>query len=267
MTKHNEVQKTENKTAELTKPNDAFIATLASEFVGAVEVRSTLLKVPTLRLTQAMSDAAADELAKIGDFACTERKKNYGKTVTIIPLVISESASLLYSKNNPPSNMMREASDGDVLCRSNDLIKNMDGVMCKNCPYGEYYADWGNDVTKKTPKCKTSIDIVCLVDGEDDMKPVFFSLRKSSFKAGKALVNLVINDPLGIPFGAKYTLQSEDKTFDNYKYKIVSEAIKVAPLTADQIKKIIPVAKKVLEAKKSKELHIDSDQNDNDIPV
>ena len=225
---------------------------LANEFAGAVSVRSEILKVARLKLAQALSQASGGGLAKPGEFNCEIKGTNYGTEVSITPILIGESASLL-------------SEDGRVICASNDLLVNRDGIMCKNCPYGEFHSDWGTKDNKKTPKCKLAIDTTCLVNDEND--PVIFSFRKMSHKAGKELVNYVVRDPKKVPFGTKYKLTSEQQTKDKYKFFVVRENISKENLPYSRISEIIPVARKIMEAKRKGLLEQEMDQSVENIPV
>jgi|SRR3990167_5287749 len=236
------------------------LAGIANEFGGQmVNVRQEIIKIPRLKLTQKMSQAAGSGLGKEGDFVCELIAMNYGKTVTIIPIVTSESASLLYDSRDPvktPAPMQ----DGSIVCRSNDLIRNIEGQLCKDCPYGAYWKDWGVDGTP--PKCKTAIDVICLVEGSD--RPVVLSFRKKSMPAGKALVNFIVNDSARVPFGSKYVLVSEQGTQDNYKFMVISPGMQKKSLSDEELTQVIPIAKRIFEARKKGAVEA---EEEHDIPV
>lgn len=242
------------------------VAGMASEFAGSVTVRQELIKIPRLKLTQNMSDAATDGVAKPGDFSCTVLTQNYGKEVKIIPLMVSESASLLYSVQNPPSKGVEDGSfrDGEIVCRSMDMVKNINGISCSSCPFDEFHSDWGSRSDPKIPKCRASIDVVCLLPEHSMEQPMVLSFRKTSYKAGKSLVNYIFNEPKKVPFASTYTLKAEQATKDNYKYFVISPAMERSETTDKELGEVIPVAKMILEAQKKGQVQ---HEMEDDLPI
>lgn len=255
---------------EITTTNTTAVALkeLASEFSGAVTVRQELIKVSRLKLNQKMSAAVSDGLGKEGDFTIPVESKNYGNKITIIPLVVSESASLLFNVNNHPTiwndNDSDKYVDGQVLCSSFDLIQNTNGDFCNRCPYGDYFNDWGTPEKRRKPKCRTSIDVVCLVDGEQS--PVVLNFRSTSYPAGKSLINFIVKDPKGIPFANKYTLVSGPGVSNGFKHVKIEEGMVKTPLTDEELSVVIPIARQVLNAKKKGSIVHESEEA-SDIPV
>ncbi len=201
---------------------------------GFIEVRKELITIPRLQLGQALSDGVQAGLGKAGEFLSKVKGKNYGATVKIIPILVSESAALLDKKTNK------------LICRSDNLSTNTDGVACTKCPHGQYWNDWSGD---EGPQCRTSIDVVCIVNDEMEM-PQVLSFRKTSYKAGKALLNLIMHDKFKVPFGSQYTLKSAAATKDDWKYFIIEESPAKEQLTEALIKQVIPIAKQLLDMKK-----------------
>ena len=208
---------------------------VAGDMSGLVSVRSDILKIPRIKLTQKMSNVYG-ELAQEGDFASEVLGVNYGTEVTIIPICISESASYLNKDTS------------EVVCYSKDLLKNGDGVLCKDCPHNQYWNDW----SAKTPGCKLSIDVVCLVKTADGVvkEPVEMNFRKMNYKAGKAIVNSVVRDAFKVPFGSEYKLLAKQATKDQHKFYVVSDVVERKQLDLDTVKSILPLAKNFLEMKK-----------------
>lgn len=238
------------------EPANLQIANLQQEFAGAVNVRSSLLKIPYLKLNNAMSDAVGGELGKVGEFACMTRGINYGPTVTIIPLVVFESASLL------------EKDTGAILCSSQDLVTNRDGVPCAQCPMGEYWNDWGTKKERKVPKCKAAINMIVVtpvnLSSEGRM---MLSFRKTSHPAGRALLNLIASDPLKIPFGTKYTITSNSQYNAEKKktYHVIDSAkIVKTPLNEEELQKVIPIARQTLEMKRAGRIVEDEEQGNDE---
>lgn len=222
-------------------------------FGALVRVRDSLIKTSRLKLVQTSSKAFKSRLAEEGHFACDSRQISYGPAVEIIPILISESASLLSPDASGP------------ICRTSDLIQNQDGVRCQACPHGEYWNDWGTKENKKNPGCKTSIDVICLVAGE--IKPMELNFRKNNMKAGKSLVSLVADDPRGLPFGSAYTLRSKAGSNEQYEFKLIDPAIARRLLTIEELNSVVPVVKKVLESEKRGELVRDAEHEDDDFPI
>lgn len=224
-----------------------------SEFSDAIKVRKELLRIPRLKLVQTSSPAFKQRQAEEGEFFCEQSGELFGKEVTITPLIMSESSSFI-------------AKDGMLVCFSPDMITNKDGILCKNCPHGEYWNDWGTKESPKNPECKASIDVICLVN--DNLMPHVFSFRKMSHKTGKVLFNMMAHDIKRIPFGSRYTIKSEKEKRENFEYMIVSKAIKKEALAEDEILKIVPIARQMLDYKRKGAIEVEHDTEDsNDLPI
>ena len=217
---------------------------LAGDMEGLVTVRSDLLKIPRLKLTQKMSNVYG-ELAKEGDFASEVLGINYGDAVSIIPISVSESASLM------------DTEAATVVCYSRDLLKNTEGDLCTACPHKEYWNDWSTH----TPNCKLSIDVVCLVktDAGISHDPVEINFRKMNYKAGRSIINMIMRDKYGVPFGSSYKLVSKQATKDQYKFALISDVVEKTQLEAEEIKGIIPIAKNFLDMKKRGMVQVESE--------
>lgn len=230
---------------------------MATSFGPMIRVRRELLRIPRLKLTQAMSKANNAGLARPGEFVSDVKGKAYGTEIEIIPVLISESASL----------MSKEAAQ--VVCSTRDLIKNLNGEPCSKCPHGEYWNDWGTKDQKKTPGCKHSIDMIVLLKG--DPIPAEINFRKNNQKAGKALINFIANDFKRVPFASKYKLRSSPKTSGQYNFFAIDEYIEKTVLSDAEIKEIIPSVRKILDMEKSGSLEREAedvaDDTSDDLPV
>lgn len=243
-----------------------------SMFSGSLQVRQSLISIPQLKLVQKMSQAADSRLAMPGEFACDKKMKNYGPSVEIIPLFISESASLLFNVQTPlnkvPSGMdVKSFKDGQVLCTTKDLIHGTVG-NCASCPFGSNHEAW---VDGKAPKCRSSIDVICIVRNDIDAGPVNFSFRKSNHKAGKAILNLVIYDELyrtkNVMFGSSYLLSSIETPRPDaptQKYHKINEFVKPSKLSNEEILKILPIAISIAESRKKNAIEVEIDE---EVPV
>ncbi len=235
----------------------AFLQDLKTEAAGSVRVRKKLLKIPQLKLGNALSDAVKGKMSDLGDFSCFVTGVNYGPSVKLIVLDVSESASLMTDKGN------------ELLCSTRDLVTNREGVPCKQCPHDQYWDDWGTKVTKKIPKCKTSIDMIVLAlhpseaitaesAGPASMMRIAF--RKTNNPAGKKLLNLLAYDNRGVPFGSSYTIFSKEESRDGNDYFVVdAKRMNKTPLTMDELKLIAPIVRGLIDAKKSGDIEVDEE--------
>jgi hypothetical protein len=236
-----------------------FIKGIAGEFQDAVQVRGELIKIPRIKLNNAMSDATQGGLGKIGDFTCQVRGVNFGPVLKFYPLLLSESASFLNKDTS------------EIICMSRDLIKNRDGKLCRNCPHGEYWNDWGTKSDPKTPACKASIDmIVALRNPEtNDWTVMQLSFRKTSYPAGRAIVNLIAGDPRRIPFGRAYSivgrLARNEKIKKDY-WHFDANSIEKEITTLEDLREIYPIAKQMMEMKRAGKIDNDfSDDGDESV--
>ena len=254
------IAKVEQASTALTLPSE--LNELANELGGLVQVRSNLLKPLKLKLLQQMSQANGG-LGKPGDFVCEVSGANYGQSITIIPLMVKESASLMYSVNQPPRAVINgqvnaeELTDGSPICYTKDLITNKDGDSCKQCPWGENWNDWKDG---KPPKCKLSIDLFCIAEGSNNV--MMFQFMKTSYGAGKDLVNKIAQSG-SAPFTFKYTLKSKDQTQDKYRFKVVdATAITKQQLTQDELNHYAGVIVDFLNKRKAQQIEYDVAEHD-----
>ncbi len=207
-----------------------------------------------------MSRSVGSETAKIGDFVCEISGENFGKDFSFVPIMVKESASLMYSADKPPRKMPNdvEPKDGMPLCFSKDLIRNKDGVLCRECPYGENWNTWDKDGKGKSipPKCKTSIDIFCIPEGST--KVALFQLRKTSFKAGQDLVNKIANSGQA-PFMKKYCVKTKDEVNDaGQRYKAIDPiGTSSAKLTEEELLPYVDTIKGFLLAQANNSIDYD----------
>lgn len=217
-----------------------------------IQVRQSVIKTPRIKLANDMSKARKSKLAEEGDFFCEAKTKNYGKQITIIPIIISESASLMNA-------------EGKVLCRSADLVRNHHGVMCSTCPeFGQYWNDWGTKEAPKVPQCKTSFDVLCIPYGTDEV--VEMNFRKMNSKAGRELINMIANSKNKVPFASCYTFKSVPGVSGIHNYFKISEDVKRSELAEDELRLILPAVKSLLEAKKHGNIEREEETGD-DLPI
>jgi len=270
MTKETGLVKQENKN-ELTVPQE-----LMEDLGGLVNVGKSVVKTPRLKLTSANSDNAISGLSVVGEFACAAYNKNYGKKISIIPIAVNESASLLFSPKDPPANCNPEDyKDGDVVCASHDITgnkappRNIDGILCSNCPYGAHFDVWtGDGKVKKAPKCKRSVDVICVETSSPD-KPMEINFRKTSWKTGIDIVRGMLNDPSHVYFGSEYLLESDTgKSEGGFKYQFIKREPQSKPLDQKTFDAVVSTASKIAKAKASGNLERESEEYTNDdLPI
>ncbi len=236
-------------TAVVPVPDDAAMLTALTEFreqAGSlVNVRKELLRVPRVALTQGSSKSVKAGLRMPGLFECSVKGVEFGKTVTIIPILVWEDASLMPKGAQAP------------ICSTDNMVRNREGALCRSCPHGEYWGDWGTKDKKRVPGCKTSINILCLVG--DAHEVVEMNFRKNNSPAGRSLLNLIANDVRRVPFGSQYTLGSKDKTSVEFgTFKAIDENVKQEALSVETLKEILPTVKQVVEFHKSGRLERDA---------
>ncbi len=248
-------------TKEMVKKESAEIANVfgdvaASEFSGMVRVSSSLIKVPRLKVAQAMSGATDGGLTKVGEFNIELMGLNFGPSVKIIPISISETASLIPKDSKVP------------ICSTKNLLTNQSGESCSACPHDANFNKWedGPNGKRIPPKCKKSIDIICVVYGQS--QPCVLSMAKSNYAAGRVIVNKAFYDPLKVSFGSMYTLQSERSQNDAKQvfYTIDANSIKQEPIDPAIAKDILRIAREVKAAQDRGEIAVDTDHDD-DLPI
>ncbi len=241
-------------------PNETALAELdlrkmQGEFEGSVQVRKELIKIPRLKINNAMSDSFQAGLGELGEFSCNTHGLVLGKKIKIYPLIVSESASYL------------DKQTSEIICMSRDMVHNLNGILCRKCPHGEYWNDWGNKANPKTPACKSSIDMIVALKHPEtgDFTVMQLSFRKTSYPAGRTIVNLIVGDPRKLPFGRGYTISGRvgknEKLKKDYWY-IDEKAIEKEVTALDDLKRIYPLASQILQLKKAGRIVEESDVDD-----
>lgn len=235
-----------------------FLNQIKGEFEGSVEVRRELIRIPRLKLNNALSDAVKGGLGKPGDFSCVVSGVSFGPSVTFVPLIVTESAALL------------DKETSTLICSSRDMVTNKNGQKCARCPHGQYWNDWSNG---KIPECKTSIDMIVLVKSPElpgGQEVMQISFRKTSHTAGRKLLNLIVRDPRGVLFGSAYTIHGKEETNAKRKqtyYAIDSLKIERTPLSMEMLQEVLPYARKMKEIKDAGRIAEDEDLSDDVEPT
>jgi len=145
---------------------------------------------PRVKVVQQMSDEAAQEKAKPGDFFNTLTGENYGKELRFIPILPFKQRVLLVRSEKRPlidfalsSVGLLPIADGDGLkCRSFDTIQGVGdpGVICETCPLSQ----WDGNVP---PLCTETYNVAALNELGD---LIILGFQKSSAKVGKRLFSM-----------------------------------------------------------------------------
>lgn len=134
------------------------------------------IPIPRIRLLQALSSAVVDETGKAGQFENSLTKEVVSGPIEVIPLAVKRGAVYL-------------SQDKGMVCKSDNGVTAIDGSVCAECPYGEYWKKFHDNGTP--PKCSGTIDFV-VVDreslSEDIPKVAAFTFMKTSYKTGKEVV-------------------------------------------------------------------------------
>ena len=138
-------------------------------------------KIPRLALLQAMSEIVTDGKGKMGEFANSITKENYGDAVEFIPLYGFKSRAQF------------EAGEGLVMMsRDNKTVTFATGQYEKyiGAPVDEVPgADWEG---KEPPKFGVVYNFPCLLSGEDKLTlpPMALSLMRTASKAAKDFISM-----------------------------------------------------------------------------
>lgn len=132
---------------------------------------------------------------------------------------------------------------GKLMCRSEGLVKNIHGEACLKCPHDSYWDDW----TKGPPACSKAINFYGVVNG--NVYELIF--RKTSYDAGKSLLNLLLNDKICTH---KYLLKAQPDKRDSYEFFSINPVISKQALTMEELSAIVPKVKKVKDLIKARRI-------------
>lgn len=194
---------------EVAKRNGTAMTRPGNTIPGLEGVEQDMLIIPRLKLVQKMSvEADPPYEIKPGSIVNSVTKDvlaaltKDGASLVLIPLLNKKSR--LFFK--PMS------EGGGLLCQSQDGFTGIGdpGGSCAECPMNQ----WNDD---EPPKCTELYNIFCLVRGYDYPIPLTASFGKTSFKAGKALINYFFNDSMKAqksPWNFAYELLTRSVTND-----------------------------------------------------
>ena len=153
---------------------------------------------PMLTLVQKMSPSEHLDVAKEGDLINSLTLENYGKSLTIVPILYRKQRIMWIPRK----------AGGGIECRSFDGKTGSKWGACAECQFGKWNQE-AKDPQEKKPKCTeyfTFPTIIVREGGEPDM--VIASFGMTRYGCGKKLANLIYGKPMIPAFGGKYTLSS-----------------------------------------------------------
>jgi len=152
---------------------------------------------PMLTLIQKMSPSEHLEAGKEGDLINSLTLENYGKTLTIVPILTRKQRIMWIPRKQ----------GGGIECRSFDGKTGNKWGACDVCEHGKWHQD-AKDPQERKPKCTEYFTFPTLIlrDGKDP-ELVIASFGMTRYTTGKKLANLIYGKPVAA-FAGKYTLSS-----------------------------------------------------------
>jgi len=174
-----------------------------NQIEGLEGIEQDMLIVPRLKLVQKSSEEIIEFEFKAGTFCNSVTKEQIGTVpekgvkdgaeVIVIPVKVAARSRILF----------KDFSDGGgIECISQDG-RTGKGTPGGNC-FGCSCKDWNGD---EPPKCTDFINVFCMVEGYDIPIPLVLNFGKTSMKAGKSLVNLLVMGNQS-PWNLKFKLSS-----------------------------------------------------------
>jgi len=163
-----------------TRPTQAIQSAPATGGRGFENIERKDILIPRLQLLQALSPAVVAELAKAGTIHVGLSGVNYGKKVTITPILHFRSRIKWVPRDE----------GGGIECSSPDAKKPVSDVICAACGECEY-KDW-DDAAKtdkdKAPKCTLYENFLVLVG--DATEPILLPMEKTKAKCAKKFFSM-----------------------------------------------------------------------------
>lgn len=253
---------------------------LSTEYSDMVEVDTSLFRVPEVKIGQGVTGDVASKQFEEGDFFSPDFGINFGKTVWIIPIKLTASAAMFYSKKRKPrvwdknlpdqiAERIGEAKEKQMVCRTPDLVNSMyDGFKCANCPFNENFDQW---VDGEPPACTKSFDLYGLFASSpqsDEWVPGIMRFRKkvgtTAWKAFKAKTGLAaqafIHPSKRKPiFMSAYGFSSYLADDGDYKWQAISDQVVKANLENETLMVAKPSIEAFLKALKDNKVSTSHD--------
>ena len=167
---------------------------------------------PMLTLVQKMSPSEHLAVAKEGEMINNLTLENYGKSITIVPILYRKQRIMWIPRKQ----------GGGIECRSFDGKQGTKWGECAVCEHQKWHQD-AKDEQDKKPKCTEYFSIPVLIMKEEP-ELIIASFGMTRYAVGKKLVNLIFGKPSIPSFGGKYQLSSfiehgELGDYANYEVK------------------------------------------------
>lgn len=167
------------KGKEMAVKQEQHVAVMGTQARGFENFKNEDLIIPRLRLLQGLSEAVTSGVGKMGQFQDSLSGEILGDSIEVVLLGLKNGAVYF------------EQGVG-MQCRSQDGITNMEGVMCTECPYNQYYGQrWAKD--EPPPKCSATKEFICVTRGTlngTEQRPIVVSFLKTSYKQGRKLASI-----------------------------------------------------------------------------
>lgn len=185
---------------------------------GLEEADESDLRLPMLRLMQALSPEVQDGAARPGDIVNGLTRQVYGRQLVIVPVKHSKQRVLF-----PP----RGAVERAPRCRAPDgktpVAGGEGGPTCAECRF----AAWRD---REPPECTQYYLFASLVEGSAE--PVALSMASSNLKIAKGLISMAKYGPAArLPlYGWRYQLSTTEEQNQKGRY-YVYRVLPLGPVT------------------------------------
>lgn len=203
--------------------------------------------VPRLKLCQALTKEVTDEIAKAGTFLNSVSKKDYGKTIQIVPILMQKNI-IEFSDDRTIIRMSRNGKqwqDGAPVDRANDKALNFG-------PNGE------------PPAATEYRQFPCIVIGDENAHvPAFISFGSMAAKVGKEFFNFMVSKETEM-WNFMYTFETKKTEGDKGVYYLPVLQIEKTKATPDALKK---KAEAFYDLLKTTEHKFDMENTEGDAPA
>ena len=153
-----------------------------ANFTNVLDMESSDLMIPRLRLTQGLTSEVQDGTAKPGQWVLSGYDPK--DDVTVVPILFARNRTL----RDP---------EGKILCRSFDSITGTGepGGECDKCIMNQWTPGEGKDAKNVPPKCAFSYVYIVYIKEFESIALVEF--RRTSIQAGKTLNTVAAQRGLG----------------------------------------------------------------------
>lgn len=210
MTEDKKTKKTEESKDVVASSGNALSAERMQSKKGVKKLDREDQMIPRLKLMQGLSPEVQEGIAKYGDLVNSLTKENYGKTLTVVPVMWWKSR--IYWRDRKEG--------GGIICRSFDAVTGSVFGKCETCEHKNWTVENGE---QKPSACVALFNVLCCIPTKAVPELIVASFLKTSFKQGKQWVNLMNYKNTDL-FNYTYELAAESVsndmgTFNVLKYK------------------------------------------------